>query len=293
MVRAAAHRPAAVAATHAGAARRIGYAAIFDAIIAAFATVAGVTIEVAAGAVAAGPSIAAGIAAGPAMAAVAVEVDAFARTARFSCGAGMATVATVVPVEFQAGEAFAIAAAARSTADRRIVEVLGADARAQVAARPAVVGVGVQVVDTDFVTAGLARETADIAANLVAGRAGSADSFQTDLIRGAGGGTGRAMIPIGIQIDTVATAAALASAADRRAGAAVRLVRVEVVASGATLGEAVLARALVVLALHPGATVVVPVTRPAEVLAGQRLLGPAGQQCAQHAAEERFHGAAA
>jgi hypothetical protein len=98
---------------------------------------------------------------------------------------------------------------------------------------------------------------------------------------------------VGVRIAARAVAAVFSGGANGRATAAARLVAIEVVASGIAPAEAILTAALIVLALHPTAAIVVPVAFFAEVLAGQRFLGAARQQRAERAAENRPESAAA
>jgi len=277
---------AAAAATDSGTARRIGETTPIGAVIAAFATIGDVAVGVNASAVAANPTVAAGIAAGAAVVNVALEVDAPAVTTCLAGRAGVTAGATVLLIGLKVFQADPAATAAWPIADWRVALLLEADARAQIATGPAVIGVGRQVVDTRAVTAGLGREATDIAANLVAARTGSARPRQTDLGDGTGGATGPAVITVGGQIAARAGATTLPGGASGRATAAVRLVDVKVVALGRAPAEAGVALTLVALAPHPGATVVVPVAPPAEVLAGHRHLNTAGQQGAREQGAE-------
>ena len=123
------------------------------AIVAALAAMADVAVAIDALAVATRPSVAAGIAAGATMVIIAIEVDACPVTAGLASTAGMATGATVFLAGLQILEADPGTAAARTVAERRVSLPAKTDARATVAARATVIGVGAQVIDASSVAA--------------------------------------------------------------------------------------------------------------------------------------------
>jgi hypothetical protein len=128
-----------------------------------------------------------------AVAVVAVAVHALPIAARFIEAADSAAGAAIVAVGLQIIDALVVVAAPRSVTLQNAID-LCADARATVAAGAAVIRVEAQVVDAHPVATLAEWGAADLAAELVAVGTGNALSFSADLVGGAGGPTGGAVV---------------------------------------------------------------------------------------------------
>jgi hypothetical protein len=141
-----------------------------------------------------------------AVAVVAVAVHALPVAARFVEAADSAAGAAIVAVGLQIIDALVVVAAPRPMTLQNAID-LCADARATVAAGAAVIRVEAQVVNAHPVATLTERGAADLAADLVAGGTGNALSVSADLVGGAGGPTGRAVVAAWLKIDALAAAA--------------------------------------------------------------------------------------
>jgi hypothetical protein len=207
-------------------------------------------------------AVATRLAAGAELAAAFILAAAHAVAARFTRAAGIVTGAAVTGIRLHVLDAVAIAATARSVANRDPVRIVAADARTAVAAFAAVIRVVMELANTGAVTAGFEWGAADVAADLVADRAGKTRALEADLVIGAGGAAACAIVSVGREIDALAIAFVAAA----------------------------LALALAALALGAVATILVPVAVSANLLAsGSGLLcATTGQQRAEAGAEERL-----
>ena len=128
-----------------------------------------------------------------AVAVVAVAVHALPIAARFIEAADSAAGAAIVAVGLQIIDALVVVAALRAVTLQNAID-LCADARATVAAGAAVIRVEAQVVNAHPVATLAEWGAADLAAELVAVGTGNALSFSADLVGGAGGPTGCAVV---------------------------------------------------------------------------------------------------
>ncbi len=249
-----------------------------------FAAAAMIVVEFKVGTLA----VATRLAAGAELAAAFILAAAHAVAARFTRAAGIVTGAAVTGIRLHVLDAVAIAATARSVANRDPVRIVAADARTAVAAFAAVIRVVMELANTGAVTADFKWGAADVAADLVADRAGKTRALEADLVTGAGGAAARAIVSVGRQIDALAIATTLARATGGIAVAAVVFVIVEIEALAIAFVAAALALALATLALGAVAAIIVLVAASANLLAGGcgLLCATAGQQRAKSGAEQ-------
>jgi hypothetical protein len=150
--------------------------------------------------------------AGAELATAFIASTALAVAAWLTGATGIAAGPAVIGVGLHVLDAMAIAATARSVANRNPVRIITTDAGTAVAAFAAVIRIVMQLIDARAIATGFERGTADVAADLVADWAGKTLTFKADLVSSTGGAAARAIVSVGREIDALAIATTLARA---------------------------------------------------------------------------------